>query len=288
MSGAGGEQKRLGVGLVLASTVPFALSGVFTRLIAADVWTVLCWRGLTGGLVVVAYVKWRQGAAGLPLEWRFWVLASIGTLASIAFLFAFRLTYVANVALIYTLVPFVAALLEWLFLRERVRREVLVTALISALGVAVIVGGGLGAPKFLGDALALAMTGLFALYTVLIRVFAGTPAVLAGAVSSLQLFVLGMIVGDPLAISAADFGLVCVFGLSFAVASIMWTEGARRIAAAEAGLLAGGETPFAIVFAWIFLAEFPPVATLIGGAIVLGAVFWRAFRDARDFSSSAR
>ena len=237
-------QRRLGVGLVLASTLPFALSGVFTRLIAADVWTVLCWRGLIGGLIIVAYVKWRRGAVGLPLE--------------------------------------------WLFLRERVRREVLVTALISALGVAVIVGGGQGAPKFLGDALALAMTGFFALYSVLIRVFPGTPAVLAGAASSLQLFVLGLIITDPLAISGRDFGLICAFGLSFAVASILWTEGARRIAAAEAGLLAGGETPFAIVFAWIFLVEFPPVATLIGGAIVLGAVFWRAFRDARDFSSSAR
>ena len=47
-------ERRLGSLLVLASAVPFALSGVFTRLITADVWTVLCWRGLIGAWIVVA------------------------------------------------------------------------------------------------------------------------------------------------------------------------------------------------------------------------------------------
>ena len=51
---AGQAAHRLGVALVLASTVPFALSGVFTRLITADVWVVLSWRGLIGGLATLA------------------------------------------------------------------------------------------------------------------------------------------------------------------------------------------------------------------------------------------
>jgi drug/metabolite transporter (DMT)-like permease len=37
--------------------------------------------------------------------------------------------------------------------------------------------------------------------------------------------------------------------------------------------------PFAILFGWLFLAEFPPVASLLGGAIVLAAVFAHAARD---------
>ena len=47
----------------------------------------------------------------------------------VAVLLAVRLTYVANVAVIYAMAPFAAASLEWLFLRERMRREVLVTTL---------------------------------------------------------------------------------------------------------------------------------------------------------------
>ena len=79
-----------------------------------------------------------------------------------------------------------------------------------------------------------------------------------------------------------------IFGLSFAVTAILWAEGARRITAAESGLLGGAETPFAMVFAWVFLTEIPPLTTMIGGAVVLAAVFWQAFRDAGVVNSSAR
>jgi drug/metabolite transporter (DMT)-like permease len=37
--------------------------------------------------------------------------------------------------------------------------------------------------------------------------------------------------------------------------------------------------PFAILFAFLFLAEVPPAASMIGGAIVLCAVFAHAGRD---------
>jgi len=282
--------RRLGAALVLASTVPFALSGVFTRLITADVWTVLAWRGFIGGLAVLAYVRWWQGGgprARLGLAG--WGLATVGSLASIAFLGAFRLTFVANVALIYAMSPFAAAALEWLFLRERVRGAVLRTALVTAFGVAIIVAGGLGAPHLLGDGVALAMMALFALYTVLIRVFRGVPAVTAAAASSLQLAALGSVVGAPLRVSGHDLAWLVAFGLSFALAVILWTEGARRIPAAETGLLGGAETPFAVLFAWVILAEVPPATTLFGGSIVLAAVLWRALADRRAaVSSSAR
>ena len=73
--------------------------------------------------------------------------------------------------------------------------------------------------------------------------------------------------------------LLALFGLSFAVALILWTEGTRRIPAAESGLLGTAETPFAIGFAWLILAKLPPVASFVGGAIVLTAVFAYAIRD---------
>ena len=45
------------------------------------------------------------------------------------------------------------------------------------------------------------------------------------------------------------------------------------------GLLGSAETPFAILFAWLFLTEFPPAASLLGGGVVLAAVFAHAGRD---------
>lgn len=68
------------------------------------------------------------------------------------------------------------------------------------------------------------------------------------------------------------------FGVTFACAVILWTEGTRLVSASESGVLGSAEVPFAILFAWIFLAELPPAASIAGGAVVMAAVIVHAFR----------
>ncbi|WP_299848128.1 DMT family transporter [uncultured Roseovarius sp.] len=280
-----GTRQLLGIGLVLASTVAFSLSGVLTKAIESDTWTIACWRGLLGAVCIVTYVLWRNrtdpSPAGIRLGWRGWLLASVGSLASLAFIAAFKMTYVANVAIIYATVPFAAALLEWVMLRQKVRRPTMIAAMISVVGVLVIVGAGAGSINLLGDFVAVLMMLGNALYMVLIRVFSQTPVVLAGAASAFQLFVIGWFLTDPLAVSLQDGVLLTVFGLSFAIAVILWTEGTRCITAAESGLLGAAEVPLAILMAWMFLAEVPPMASFAGGLLVLCAVLWHAVGDYR-------
>lgn len=281
-------ERTLGATLVTAAAAVFGLAGALTKSIGADPLTITCWRGLFGGMIITAYVLWRGSATGasLRLGWRGWLLATVGAAASIAFISAFKQGFVANAAVIYATVPFVAALLARLMLGERFRAQTLVAALVSAIGVAFMVIAGLSTGNPLGDFLALLMTFLSALYVVLIRMFRDTPVVWAGAVSAFMLFALGWLVTDPMAVTSRDMWLLAAFGTSFALAVILWTEGARLIPASEAGLLGSAEVPFAIVFAWLLLAEMPPAASLIGGTVVLGAVFahagldWRAARAA--------
>ncbi len=273
----------LGVLLVVASALAFSLAGVLTKSIAADAWTIACWRGLLGGMLIALYVAW-LGRAKPPREsfrlgWRGWLLACVGSVASLAFIFAFKLTYIANVAVIYATVPFMAAGLAWWLLRERFQRRTAVTTAFSLLGVVILVAGGPASGKLVGDAVALFMTLGNALYMVLIRVFRDSPVVLAGGVSAFQLFLVGWFVVDPLAVSQQDAVLLTLFGISWALAVVLWTEGTRLIPAAEAGLLGAAETPFAILLAWLLLAELPPLASFVGGGIVLTAVFAHAARD---------
>jgi drug/metabolite transporter (DMT)-like permease len=275
--------QRAGILLVTASAIVFSFAGVLTKAIESDAWTITCWRGLLGGSLIVLYVAWLD--RGKPLRrvfglgWHGWILATVGSFASLAFIFAFKLTYVANVAVIYATAPFLAAGLGVFLLKEHIRPTTFIAAAISLLGVIVVVAGGLGSGNLLGNAVALLMTFGNALYVVLIRRFRNTPVVLAGGVSGLQLFVVGWFVVDPLAVSPSDAVLLTLFGLSFAVAVVLWTEGTRLIPAAQASLLGSAETPFAILFAWLLLAELPPAASFIGGAIVLTAVFVHAVRD---------
>lgn len=279
------SQTALGGVLVASSALIFGLAGVLTKSIASDPMAIVCWRGLVGFVLVGLYVAWRgkgRGRAAFALGWRGWLIAGIGALASVAFIAAFKSSYVANVTIIYATVPLAAALLGRLVLGESLRGRTLVAALACLAGVALMVGAGLGRGTATGDALALAMTLLSALYVVMIRRFRDIPVVWAGAVSAAMLFVLGWFVTTPTDIGPHDAILLAAFGVSFAAGVILWTEGARLIPAAETGLLGLLEVPAGILLAVLFLAERPPAATVGGGLVVLAAVIWHAWRDRRD------
>ncbi|WP_054308759.1 DMT family transporter [Mesorhizobium sp. 1M-11] len=277
------RNRALGILLVSASAVVFGLTGALTKSISADALTVTCWRGLVGFLLIGAYVCWRPARIGqrpnLRLGWRGWLLAVEGAAASIAFIAAFKFTYVANVAVIYATAPFVTALLAWALVRELFRLPTAAAAILSLVGVATMVHSGLGSGNLFGDGLALLMTIGSALYIIMVRAFRDTPVVWAGAISSLLLFIFGWFVSDPLAITGQDAVLLAVFGTSFALASVLWTEGSRLIPAPESALLGATEIPAAVLFAWLFLAEAPPAASLLGGAVVLTAVLSHGLND---------
>lgn len=280
------SQHMAGITLVALSALVFSVSGVLTKMIEADAWTIACWRGLIGGLAVMAYVEFRRGDTpreqAFRLGTRGWILASVGSAASIAFIYAFKLTYVANVAVIYATAPFFAAGLAWLAMREVAKGRTMVAGALSVFGVSVIVSGGLGTGKLMGDLLALGMTFGNAAYIVLIRKFAHVPVVWAGGASALQLFLIGAVVGTPLDVSAQDAVLLVLFGLTFAGAVILWTEGTRLIPSAQSALLGTVEIPCATLLAWIILNEFPPTAAVCGGALIVSAVLWHALMDYRQ------
>jgi drug/metabolite transporter (DMT)-like permease len=275
------DERALGAVLVVASSAFFAMAGIFTKTISSDPLTIACWRGLVGGLLITGYVLWRSGRGGLSLAfgWRGWAMVAVGVFASLGFIAAFKYTYVANVAIIYASVPLMAAALEWLFLRIRPRTSTIVMALVCLAGVGIIVSGGIGGGHMFGDLVAVGMTAAAAVYMVMIRAFRGTPVVWVGAVSAYILFAAGWLIADPLAVSAADAWRMIGFGFTFACAVILWTEGTRLVAASESGVLGSAEVPFAILFAWIFLAELPPAASVAGGAVVMAAVIFHAFRS---------
>lgn len=281
----------IGPTLVLGSAVLFSLSGVLTKAIDADGWTTLTWRGLIGGVGIGAYVWIRGGRRSVRTTFRLgghgWGVAVVGAIGSITFIEAFKNTLVANVSVIYATIPFVAAGLERVILGEPVRRRTMGAATMTLFGVVLIVGGSLGSPNLDGDALAVAMVGLNALYMVLIRAFPETDSVLAGAAGGPMLFAAGWLFTDPLAVDAGDALLLIVFGVVFAGATVLWIEGTRLIPASESGLLGSAETPIAIGLAWLVLSEAPPWTSLVGAVVVLVAVVGHARADLAQDSRQA-
>ena len=118
-----------GTVLVLVSAFAFSTAGLFTRLVETDVWTMLFWRGLFGGLLIAGYVVWRDGPLALAALRRIGrpglVAAGCSTAATICFINALRETSVADVLVINATAPFMTAAMAWAWTGVRERRSTL-------------------------------------------------------------------------------------------------------------------------------------------------------------------
>jgi drug/metabolite transporter (DMT)-like permease len=264
-----------GVILILISATVFSTAGLFVKGVESDAWTILFWRGLSAAIFTAIYVAWRgnlqreflgMGKPGI-------MAAIVGALATIAFIPSFKFTSIANVSLIYAAVPFVAAAIAWLWMREKPTPAVLVASLAAFSGVVIIVGGSLHSINLRGDLLALWMTIGMAGYLCIYRRYPNTPAAGPAVLLSLLLVPSGLLLSSPLSAPPHEITIMCSFGLVFAVASVTMAEGARRLPAAETALLSALETPLAPIWAFMFFTEMPTAYTVVGGAIILVALF---------------
>ncbi len=267
---------RVGFAWITASALAWSTAGLFTRLIPSDSWTMLAWRGILGalGLAVVLTVmpqegSWRALRKLGPLGWFFVLQSSAGM---IFFLTALRATTVAHVAVIYATVPFIAAGLGWLVMRERPGAGAAASSLMALGGVAIMVG--LGHDGHLsGDLLAFGMTFTMAVAMVIARHFPALPFLQASCMSALLSGLIAVPFGAPLSVSGHDVLMLTLFGITtFAIGLPLFTLGARRLPPIETALIGSLEAPLAPLWVWLAFKEAPSAGTLIGASIVFAAV----------------
>lgn len=268
------NERALGVLLVLFSALVFSTAGIFTKGVEADAWAVIFWRGVFAAAFTIAYVIWRGKLmvefAGMGRSG--WAAAIIGASATAAFISAFKITTIGNVALIWAAAPMVAALITYVWIGERLSRIQAFACATAFGGVLIIVYGSLGSFNLKGDLLALWMTVGMAIMMSVYRRWPDTPAAGPAAISSILLLPFGVWLTDVLAISQRDFMLLVVFGLIFALASVTLGEGVKRISAGETALLGMLEVPIAPILAYLVFAEIPPAATFFGGALIFASI----------------
>ena len=153
------SQHRLGIALVVAAAVAWSTAPFFTRLLPYNSWTILFWRGLFAGGMIMVLMVLLQGRASLRdlvrIDINGWLVASFSTLAMIAFIPSLQLTDVSNVAIIIATGPFLAAGLAWVWLKEIPHRRTLLASAVALVGVVIIVGGVRAGADILGVALAM-------------------------------------------------------------------------------------------------------------------------------------
>jgi drug/metabolite transporter (DMT)-like permease len=267
---------RLGLLYVGCSAAAWSFGGLLTRLIHADDWTMIAWRGPFGaaGLAAVMLVQRNRRALRsiATMGWLGWLFVGQSAAGMIFYLTALRSTSVANVAVIYATSPFLAAALSWAVMRERPTLSSLGASAAALAGVAVMVGFG-GRGGWVGDLLALGMTLSMAVATVVARFSKDLPIMPTACLSALLSAAVAWPLGAPTSVSGRDFGLIALFGiLNFGLGVPLFAAGARLLPAIETALLGSVEAPLAPLWVWLAIGEIPERSTFIGGAIVFAAV----------------
>jgi DME family drug/metabolite transporter len=285
------REARLGLVFVFMAGVLWSTVGLGIRLIEeATVWQILLYRSISLSLflAIVIYLRSKENlftvirAAGLPACVA--GLALVGAYSGA--IYGIQSTSVATAMLLFACAPFIAAILGWLFLREKVRKATWISILFAMLGIGIMVQDKSTGSALLGSLAALGSAFGFAVFTVALRWGRSVemlPAVLLSGIFAIFITSsICLLSGLPFQISANDTGISMGMGV-FQVGAglVLYTLGSKTLPAAELTLLSLAEVLLGPVWVYLFLNEVVTLSTLVGGLILLLAIAGNAISGAR-------
>lgn len=274
------RDERIGVVLVFLSALFWSFGGAIARYIEApDSWTVVFWRSFWAAVFILGFMCWRDGLAGTIRLFRGMGVPGLAVAlcfatASTSFVVALAYTTVANILLMQAGVPLIAALMAWVFFREKVTSATWMAIAAVICGVAIMVSESFtGEVSPVGDALAVLIAVAFSTATVITRRFAHvrmTPATCLGTILAAS-FAASQT--SAFIVSGSDMGFLFAFGaLNLGLGLALFATGARLIPAAIAALLGTFETILAPIWVWLVHGEIPSSRTIIGGGVIFVAL----------------
>ncbi len=268
-------------GLLLTGFGVLVLSpdALLLRLLAADHWTIVFWRGVllfVALALVMTLVRRGRPVAAFTAVGRWGLVSSVfyGT-ASAMFVYAITHTAVANTLVIIAGTPLLAAIMSRVLLNERVAPETWFATAVVIAGIGLVVGEGLQRGTWDGDLAAFAVAFLQAGNFTLLRhrkhINMVPATALGGLWSGLGVLLLGL--AEPFAMPAGDVPVMALLGLVvIPVAFGLITTGPRFITAPEVGLLMLLETVLGPLWVWLALGERAGGQALIGGVLVVATL----------------
>jgi drug/metabolite transporter (DMT)-like permease len=269
-------QQRRGQIYVALAAVAWSTAGLLQRQLSLDIATQVAGRALFATLALLAYVAVAERGRVVQ-ACRSVGLAGVGfaiclAVASATFIAALNHTTVARVLFIQAVSPVLAALLARVLLGEPVTCRTAVAMAVALAGVGLMLGAP-GSGDALGDGLAVVMAFAFALALVITRHRRDVSMAPATCLSQLLLLVVLFPLATPADVGGSDVVWLAVMGgTQIGLGLALLAIGARLIPAAQVGLITLLEVVLGPIWVWIALSEQPDTATLVGGAIVIGAI----------------
>ncbi len=255
-------------------------------------WQYLFFRGSVIFLVLNIYLFLKEGSKFLNNYSRIGLSGIIGGIslgiANITFILSLTSTTAAMTMLSIAAMPFMAAILAYIFLKEKISRTTLLAIIISAIGIIFISFDAKGDKSLFGLINGL-ISGLgFAGFTVSLRWRKETPKFTTVAVAGVFCAVYSLLVlyfsENHLLISLKNTSLSALHGFLVCTGIILYASKSKYLPSADLTLLSLTEVLGGIFWVWLPLFgvnETPSLNTLIGGTIITSAIIFYGFNAKR-------
>lgn len=246
-------------------------------------WQYLFFRGTTTAMILCLYLIARDGSRCIDGFGKIGVTGVIGAFglvgAFIGFIWSITLTTAANTLFLFATIPFLAAFLGIVFLKERIRPLTWLAMTIALAGITIMAFEGLEAGSILGTITGLLSACGFATFSVCLRYRKETPqfatVALGGILCAIMTAGILLAQGDSVLMPVRNIYLSMVHGTLVGVGLVLFSLGAKFFPAAELNLLTLVEVVGGVI--WVYLPifginEVPSQLTVIGGLIVSFAI----------------
>ncbi|HEY0846153.1 MAG TPA: DMT family transporter [Noviherbaspirillum sp.] len=290
---------RRAILLMIVAPTLWSIAGVLTRhLDAARGFEITFWRSLFSGLFVATALIAQQGAGNALATVR--SVGGLGMLSGmmwcvmfVCFMIALTKTTVANTLIVMSISPLLTAFLAWMILKQRIPQRTWLAIAAAFIGISWMFVSGMsavGGQHLVGMLIASAVPVAAAVNLIAIK-RAGhgvdlIPAVLLGSVFSAALM---LPLAWPMQASWHDIGILATLGFfQLGLPCMLMVRAAKDLTAPEVSLLALLEVLLGPLWTWLGAGEVPSNETLVGGAVVIGALVFNELAALRTVSAVRR
>ncbi len=269
----GSSSERRGVLLIAAAALLWSTGGLGIKFLSEPPLKIAFYRSATAAVALFAIFR--------PRLWRWTPAFLIGIVSYAAclttFVLATKWTSAANAIFLQYCGVVWVLLLAPLVLGERFQRRDAIAVGVAFAGMLLFFAGRFESRDFRGEIAALASSVFFATLVLALRRErgGGAEAVITygNVLAALALF---PVVRGELAVTPLSGVVLTLLGVvQIAGAYALFVSGLRHVTATEASLVGMLEPVANPIWVFLFLGEKPAALSLLGGAIVLGAIGWR-------------
>ena len=265
--------------LVFLGAISLSFGGLIVKSFeGATLWQILFWRQfffifIVSIFLIATYKKeifkalYKSGIPGLFGG----LVLGIGFSS---YVFAMYNTTVANTNFIIQTQVIFLALFGYLFLKEKITKMTLASIIFAISGILLILGNSLSPGQMSGNIVAFIMPISFAVLILIVRKYPNVDMIPLQLIAGFIAMFIGYIASTKITISAHDLFLSFLAGFfQIGFGFILITIGARNTPSAMVGIIMLTEAVFGPLWAWLFVNENPHFSVLLGGSIIILAVF---------------